>query len=150
MSWCFFGALDKPTKENAGFMSNSCYVRTKEGYVAIDSGPSYQFAKQAYNAMQKIEKLPVKYVLDSHGHDDHWLGNSFYKESGATIIGPESINTDYKEGDKTRMYTVLPENAIKGTHIIKLDKVIKKPFVLTLGGVEFQLTPITFRGSLCG
>ena len=25
--WCFFGALDKPTKENAGNMANNCYVK---------------------------------------------------------------------------------------------------------------------------
>jgi len=144
--WCFFGALDKPTKENAGFMSNNCYVKTNEGYLVVDTGPSYQFAKQAYAQMKKIADLPVKYVIDSHGHDDHWLGNNFYKEEfNATIIGPESINTDYKEGDKTRMYKVLPKNAIEGTHIVKVDKVVKEPETLKFGGTEFQLTPMKVR-----
>ena len=144
--WCFFGALDKPTKENAGFMSNNCYVKSSEGYVVIDTGPSYQFAKQAYTEMKKIADLPVKYVIDTHGHDDHWLGNSFYKEEfNATIIGPESINSDYKEGDKTRMYNILPKNAIEGTHIIKLDKVIKEPETLKVGNIEFQITPLKFK-----
>jgi len=85
----------------------------------------------------------VKYVIDSHGHDDHWLGNNFYKEEfNATIVGPESINSDYKDGDKTRMYAILPENAIDGTHIIKVDKVVKEPEVLKFGGAEFHLTPL--------
>jgi glyoxylase-like metal-dependent hydrolase (beta-lactamase superfamily II) len=144
--WCFFGALDKPTKENAGNMANNCYIRTNDGYLVMDTGPSYQFAKQAYQAMQKIADLPVKYVVNSHEHDDHWLGNGFYKKKfNATLIGPESINTDYKEGDKTRMYNILPANAIKGTHIIKLDKTPKKPYTILLGGEEFQIIPMPIK-----
>jgi glyoxylase-like metal-dependent hydrolase (beta-lactamase superfamily II) len=144
--WCFFGALDKPTKENAGFMVNSCYIKTNDGYLAMDTGPSYQFAKQSYEAMQKIEDLPVKYVVNSHEHDDHWLGNDFFKKRfGATLIGPESINKNYKDGDKTRMYNVLPPNAIKGTHIIKLDKIAKEPYTLTFGGEEFRIIPMDVK-----
>jgi len=144
--WCFFGAIEKPTKENAGNMANNCYIKTNDGYLVMDTGPSYQFAKQAYEAMQKIEKLPVKYVVNSHEHDDHWLGNDFYKKKfGTTLIGPESINTNYKDGDKTRMYNVLPKNAIEGTHIIDLDKVVKKKETLVLGGEKFDIIPMDVR-----
>jgi glyoxylase-like metal-dependent hydrolase (beta-lactamase superfamily II) len=96
--------------------------------------------------MQKIEDLPVKYVVNSHEHDDHWLGNDFYKQKFGTILmGPESINTNYKEGDKTRMFNVLPENAIKGTHIIDLDKVVKKQETLVLGGEKFDIIPMDVK-----
>jgi glyoxylase-like metal-dependent hydrolase (beta-lactamase superfamily II) len=144
--WCFFGALEPPTKENAGNMANNCYIKTNDGYLVMDTGPSYQFAKQAYEAMQKIEDLPVKYVVNSHEHDDHWLGNDFYKQKfGTTLMGPESINANYKEGDKTRMYNVLPENAIEGTHIIDLDKVVKKRETLVLGGEKFDIIPMDVK-----
>ena len=144
--WCFFGALEKPTKENAGNMANNCYIKTNDGYLVMDTGPSYQFAKQAYEAMQKIEDLPVKYVVNSHEHDDHWLGNDFYKKKfGTTLMGPESINTNYKDGDKTRMYNVLPKNAIEGTHIIDLDKVVKKRETLVLGGEKFDIIPMDVK-----
>jgi len=144
--WCFFGAIEKPTKANAGNMANNCYIRTNDGYLVMDTGPSYQFALQAYDAMSKIEKLPVKYVVNSHEHDDHWLGNDFYKKKfNTTLVGPESINTDYKDGDKTRMYKVLPSNAIKGTHIVKLDTTPKKPYTLMLGGEEFRIIPMDVK-----
>jgi len=144
--WCFFGAIEKPTKENAGNMANNCYIKTNDGYLVMDTGPSYQFAKQAYETMKKIENLPVKYVVNSHEHDDHWLGNDFYKqEFNATLMGPESINANYKEGDKTRMYNVLPANAIEGTHIIDLDKVVKKRETLTFGGEKFDIIPMDVK-----
>lgn len=145
--WCFFGALDKPTKENAGDMVNGCYIQTNDGWLVMDTGPSYAYAKQTYEAMSKIvANLPVKYVVNSHEHDDHWLGNDFYKKKfNATLIGPESINTNYKEGDKTRMFNILPANAIEGTHIIDLDKIVKKTITLNFGGEEFTIIPIDVK-----
>ena len=144
--WCFFGAIEKPTKENAGNMANNCYIKTNDGYLVMDTGPSYQFAKQAYEAMQKIEDLPVKYVVNSHEHDDHWLGNDFYKKKfGTTLMGPNSINTNYKDGDQTRMYNILPDNAIEGTHIIDLDKVVKERETLVFGGEKFDVIPMDVK-----
>ncbi|MCH9739803.1 MAG: MBL fold metallo-hydrolase [Epsilonproteobacteria bacterium] len=141
--WCFLGALEGPSKENAGDMVNTCYVKTKDSFVLIDSGPSYEYARQAYDTMSKIANLPVKTVITTHEHDDHWLGNSFYKDKfSAEIIGPKYINDHYKEGQETRMFRVLPENAIKGTKIIKVDTTPDKTLKLTVGGEEFEMVPI--------
>ena len=74
--WCFFGQMDMPTKDNAGDMSNSCYIKGDTEWIAWDSGPSYNFAKQAYAEMSKIANMPVSTVIVSHEHDDHWLGNN--------------------------------------------------------------------------
>ena len=142
-AWCFFGALEGPNKKNAGNMVNTCYVKTSDSFVVIDSGPSYQYAKQAYEQMSKVAKLSVKVVIITHEHDDHWLGNGYYKKQFNTeIIGPKYINEHYKDGDETRMYRILPENAIKGTKIVKIDKTPDKTLKLTIGGEEFEIVPI--------
>jgi len=141
--WCFFGAIEPPTKENAGNMANNCYIKTKDSYVVMDTGPSFQFAKQAYASMKKIADLPVSHVIISHEHDDHWLGNDFYKKTfKSKLIGPESVNTEYKEGTPTRMFNVLPKNAIEGTHIIKLDEIPKEKTSITVGGEKFDIIPM--------
>jgi glyoxylase-like metal-dependent hydrolase (beta-lactamase superfamily II) len=141
--WCFFGALEPPSKENGGAMVNSCYVKTKDSFVVIDSGPSYQFATQSYIAMSKIAKLPVKVVIASHEHDDHWLGNNYYKEKfSSKLIGSESIDLNHNVGDQTRMFQTLSKSAIKGTKIVKLDQHIKEPTIITVGGEVFEIIPI--------
>ena len=141
--WCFLGLLEGPSKENAGNMVNTCYVKTSDSYVVVDSGPSYQYAKQAYAVMSDIEKLPVSTVISTHEHDDHWLGNSFYKDKfKAEIIGPKHINDNYKDGDKTRMFKVLPTSAIEGTKIIPVDTIPTETLKLTIGGEEFEIVPI--------
>jgi glyoxylase-like metal-dependent hydrolase (beta-lactamase superfamily II) len=141
--WCFFGKLEVPNKNNGGFMSNSCFVQTDDSYVLIDSGPTYQFAKQAYETMAKIKNLPVKVVINTHDHDDHWLGNSFYKEKfNAKLIGVELQDKNYKEGDKTRMFQLLSKDAIDKTKIVKLDQHIKEVTQLDIGGEKFSLIPV--------
>jgi len=156
--WCFFGAMEMPTKENAGDMSNSCYIKGDSAWIAWDSGPSYIFAKQAYEAMQKIADMPVEAVVVSHEHDDHWLGNNYYKEvHGATIYGPVSINENYYgprhidgkdyPGMQTRMIKALYQNAIRGTVLAKVDKSFEETTELTLAGVKMEYVKVGYAHS---
>jgi glyoxylase-like metal-dependent hydrolase (beta-lactamase superfamily II) len=139
--WCMFGALEGPTKENAGFMSNSCYIETKDSWVLWDVGATYKFAKQAYEAMSKIKKMPVSTVIVSHEHDDHWLGAGFYKEKfGAKFIGTKLIGEHFKPGHEaeTRMYRILNPIDVEGTKIINVDEVYDNGTALEIGGVKMQ------------
>ena len=156
--WCFFGAMEMPTKENAGDMSNSCYIKGDDAWIAWDSGPSYIFAKQAYEAMQKIADMPVKAVVVSHEHDDHWLGNNYYKEvHGATIYGPASINENYYgprhidgkdyPGMQTRMIKALYQNAIRGTVLAKVDKHFEDTTTINISGVEMEYVKVGYAHS---
>ena len=141
--WCFFGKLEMPTKENGGDMSNHCYVKAKSSYILIDSGPTYKYAQAAYKEMSKIHNLPVSYVINTHEHDDHWLGNNFYKEQfNAKLLGVELQDKNYKEGQKTRMHKLLTKDAINGTKIVKLDTHIKENKIITLDGEKFEFVPV--------
>jgi len=112
--YCFFGLAQVMDKRNNGNMSNSCFVNMGTSYLVIDSGPTFQYATQAYAQMQKIKKLRVSYVINSHVHDDHWLGNGFYKKQGAQIIGPSNFK-DLPKAKITRMQKRISEKAFQGT-----------------------------------
>lgn len=145
-TWCFLGAVAVPSEKNGGFMSNSCFIKTKSSYVVVDSGGTYEFAKQSYAAMSKIEKLPVNIVIATHEHDDHWLGNSYYKEKfKAKLLGPSSINANYHKGDKTRLMRMLPSFITKGTKIIPIDEEIEEETTLIEGGVKIMIIPFGFK-----
>lgn len=140
--WCFFGKLEAPTKENGGFMSNSCYIKTNKSYVLIDSGASYDFANQAYKAMEKIEKLPVNTVITTHSHDDHWLGNNFYKEKfNAKIYGPALINKEFNANSEIRGVKVLSEENKKNTKFVAIDEIINETKTLNIDGKEIIVIP---------
>jgi glyoxylase-like metal-dependent hydrolase (beta-lactamase superfamily II) len=143
--YCFFGKLENISKENAGNIVNSCFVQTKEGFVVIDSGPTYAYASQAYTQMQKIAKLPVKYVIITHDHDDHWQGNSFYKSKGALLIGPRTYEQNVLAGMETRMQRILGKELYGKTKIVKLDTIVDDNISMSVGNEIFeikQLEPI--------
>ena len=167
--WCFFGQLDMPTKDNAGDMSNSCYIKGDTQWIAFDTGPSYIFAKQAYAQMSKIADMPVKTVIVSHEHDDHWLGNNYYKEvHGAKIIGPESINVNYYgprlnvkdeghdgatgevgnfPGMQTRMIKALYQNAIRGTKLALVDEAFEHTTKFEISGIKMEYVKVGYSHS---
>jgi len=141
--WCFFGKLEMPTKQNGGDMSNSCYIKANTSYILIDSGATFKYAKEAYKQMSKINKLPVSTVFNSHLHDDHWLGNNFYKEKfGAKLIGTKAQDDAYKPGDKTRMFKFLTPDAVEGTKIVKLDEHISGNKTMKIDGVEIKIVNV--------
>lgn len=144
--WCFFGALEPPTKSNGGNMVNSCYIKAKNSFIIFDSGPSYQYAKQSYAAMSKIANLPVKTVIVGHEHDDHWLGNSFYKDKfGAKLIGIKVIDDKYKDFSQTRMSKILTKNATKNTKVVKLDEYIDKTKTMIIDGEVLELNYLEYK-----
>ncbi len=137
--YCFFGKLENISKENAGNIVNTCFVQTKEGFVVIDSGPTYAYAAQAYEQMQHIAKLPVKYVINKHDHDDHWLGNSFYKDKGALLIGPRTYEENTLSGMETRMHSTLGDMLFAKTKIVKLDMIVDNNFTLKIADDVFEI-----------
>jgi len=156
--WCYFGAMEMPTKENAGDMSNSCYIKGDDQWITWDTGPSYIFAKQAYAEMKKIKDMPVKTVIISHEHDDHWLGNNYYKEvHGAKIIGAHSINENYfgprhiegkdYPGMQTRMIKALYQNATRDTVLALTDEAHDDTVEFEISGVKMEYVKVGYAHS---
>jgi len=75
---CVIGDFNPPTKQNLGFVSNTCYVDMGNSLVALDAGPTYEFAKEFYALIHKeYPNKRVKAVVLTNFHDDRVLGASF-------------------------------------------------------------------------
>ncbi len=145
-TWCFLGHVAMPNETNGGFMSNNCFVQTKDSYIVVDSGGTYEYASQAYAVMKKIKDLPVKSVIATHEHDDHWLGNAFYKDKfNAKLYGPKSINENHKPGTKTRLMMMLPKEITKNTRIVPIDEDIVKETTIEEGEVKVMMIPFDMK-----
>ncbi|WP_304545668.1 MBL fold metallo-hydrolase [Sulfurimonas microaerophilic] len=112
--YCFFGAPQAINKDNNGNMVNSCFVDMGESYLVIDSGPTYNYAKEVYGVMKTIKDQPIAYVINTHAHDDHWLGNSYYKKLGVDIIGSAQFKNEAKV-EVTRMQRNVTKEAYENT-----------------------------------
>lgn len=113
-TYCFFGLAEVMDEHNNGNMVNSCFVNMGKSYLVIDSGPTYQFAAQAYTKMKEIQALPVSFVINTHTHDDHWLGNAYYKELGVAILGSKEFANE-PIVQETRMQMRITKEAYAGT-----------------------------------
>ena len=83
-----YAAIDDP-KGGAG--SNSGFVIGDDGVAVIDTFVNPAAAKQLLAEIQKLTKLPVRFVVNTHYHLDHVAGNGVFAETGALIIGHRNI-----------------------------------------------------------
>ena len=142
--YCFFGLAQVMDKRNNGNMSNSCFVNMGTSYLVIDSGPTFQFAEQAYAQMQKINNLPISYIIDTHIHDDHWLGNSYYKTLHVKMIG----STAFKELpilERTRMQRRISKEAYKKTTQIFPTILVDKEKILIIDGKRVDIKSVNHK-----
>lgn len=79
--------------------ANSVFIVNDEDVVVVDSTLTPGTAKETIAALRKITNKPVKYVINTHWHDDHIMGNQAYRDAypGVQFIG--HVNTrDYLPG----------------------------------------------------
>lgn len=85
-----YAAIDKP-KSSAG--SNAGFVIGEDGVAVIDTFEDAKAAQQLLAEIQKLTKLPVKFVVNTHYHLDHVTGNGVFAQSGAVIMAQENVRT---------------------------------------------------------
>ncbi|MFK5938345.1 MAG: MBL fold metallo-hydrolase [Sulfurimonas sp.] len=141
---CFFGLPEVMDEHNNGNMSNSCFVNMGQSYLVIDSGPTYQYAKDAYKKIIKQKKLPVTYVINTHLHDDHWLGNAYYKDNGAKIIGSGAFKS-LPILKQTRMQRRISKEAYKGTRQIMPSIFVEDEKILDFNGKKVYIKSVNHK-----
>lgn len=70
------------------FVSNTVFIVNDEDVVVVDTGVGPSTARATIAALRKLTAKPVKFVINTHWHDDHVMGNASYR---ATFPGVEFI-----------------------------------------------------------
>ncbi|MDB5863389.1 MAG: glyoxylase-related zinc-dependent hydrolase [Betaproteobacteria bacterium] len=66
--------------------SNNAFLVTDEGVLVIDTRQHPKRAEELVATIRKITDKPIRWVVNTHAHGDHYFGNSVFKREGATII----------------------------------------------------------------
>jgi len=71
--------------------SNAAVIETNDGLVVVDTHSKPSAAQALYQDIQGVSKKPVKKIINSHFHWDHWQGNQVYAQAnpGCEIIASE-------------------------------------------------------------
>lgn len=128
--------------ENHGDISNACLIIGSTSVAVIDTGGSYAVGKALRDAIGKITDKPVRYVINTHMHPDHVLGNAAFEGIGAEFVGHHKLpaalaaRTDsYLRNARER----LGDSGFAGTKIVMPTKLVTDTLDLDLGGRDLTL-----------
>jgi quinoprotein relay system zinc metallohydrolase 2 len=135
------GRLELASSENLGGIANIGFVVGDTAVAVIDSGGSYRDGLGLLAAIREATDLPIRYVINTHMHPDHILGNSAFVSDSVTFIGhanlPRAIATrgdHYLDANR-----LLIGAGFAGTEIVLPNLTVEDRLDLDLGGRTLAL-----------
>jgi glyoxylase-like metal-dependent hydrolase (beta-lactamase superfamily II) len=129
-------ARDLPNAENGGWNSNSVFVVTPRGILLFDSGSSRAIGAAIKNTIATVSTQPVRWIINSHAHGDHWLGNAAFAESVEQIISSSEVKREIEANGRNwvEMFDSMTSGVTGDSPILAPNRAIDETTELALGG----------------
>lgn len=131
-----------PNIENKGWNSNTAFVETSEGLLVFDTGSSETIGKALIKAIRTVSNKPIKWVINSHSHGDHWLGNgAFVAEKPLEMIASDvATGLMHKSGhDWVDRFNTMTDGATGKFTPVPAKNPLVKAMKRSFGGVAVQI-----------
>jgi len=131
------------SSENQGFMSNAGFVVTRDGVVVFDALASPPLAEKLLGLIRTITRQPIKRVIVSHYHADHFYGLQVFKAQGAEIWAHRAAEGATRTDEaalrlaqrKEALFPWVDDN----THLLEADHFVDGDTDFEMGGLHFAL-----------
>jgi len=140
------GETGLPSSANRGFTSNAGFVVTSEGVVVFDTLGTPVLGRELLAAIRKITPLPVRRVIVSHYHADHFYGLAAFQAAGAEIWAHRAVR-EYLAGPAPKAR--LEERSRTLSAWVPADMALVAPSIyleeersFKLGGLSFRVFPV--------
>lgn len=80
-TWLVEGKTEDFNRINGGNIVNTAFVVTGDGVVLLDTGPSLRYGNELRQLINSVTDQPIRFVLNTHHHPDHFLGNQAFRDS---------------------------------------------------------------------
>jgi len=140
--YAYVGDTEGRTYENEAINANLGLVVTPAGALLIDSGASFQGAKQIAESAKMVTPQPIKWVINTGGQDHRWMGNGYFKAQGAVIMAHADAEVDMKARGPEHLAANAPvlKEKFKGTEIVLPTRWLQDADTrLDLGGLAVQV-----------
>jgi glyoxylase-like metal-dependent hydrolase (beta-lactamase superfamily II) len=87
-TYFFFGNIAEVDGYNRGFNANAGFVVTRDGVLVVDALGTPALARRMIASIRKVTRKPIRYLLITHAHPDHFYGASAF----ATLPGLKVIS----------------------------------------------------------
>lgn len=146
-AYVFQGKAGMADNANAGFMSNAGFVVTPDGVVVFDALGTPALGEAMVRAIRGVTRQPIRRVIVSHYHADHFYGLQAFKAAGAEIWAHEQ-GSAYLASDIASLRLEQRKQSLKPwvdrhTRLLPADRWLRfpdgKPIAFALGGVHFRI-----------
>ncbi len=141
------GSHEEADNENLGAIANVGFITGDECVAVIDSGGSFREGELLREAIRQQTDLPICYVINTHVHPDHILGNAAFKADNPEFIGHEKLPAAMASRKQhfAKQFSEILGEAYQGTEFIEADNLVSigKPLRIDLGNRPLLLTAYT-------
>ena len=74
-------ALIRREPASVWFNPNNVFIIGKKDVIVVDANISSEYTREVLGALRKLTDKPVKYVVNTHWHEDHIIGNRVYRDA---------------------------------------------------------------------
>lgn len=140
------GVLEEWQPSNAGDVANLAFVVGSRCVAVIDTGGTPQVGQRLLAAIRKTTPLPVCYVVNTHAHPDHVLGNvAFNGLAGEPVqfVGHARLGASLAARERHMLNTLQRDFGLSlpRESIVYPTLVADGPLEIDLGDRPLQLTP---------
>jgi quinoprotein relay system zinc metallohydrolase 2 len=141
------GSHEVANNKNLGAIANVGFIIGNECVAVIDSGGSFREGELLRKTIRQETDLPICYVINTHVHPDHILGNAAFKNDDPEFIGHEKLPAAMasREQHFAKQFSEILGDAYKGTEFIEAETLVMvdSPLKLDLGNRPLILTAYT-------
>jgi len=136
------GRYEIPSADNRGDIANASFVVGNDAVAVIDTLGSAKMGHALRAAVRAVTDKPIRYVINTHMHPDHVLGNAAFKEDQPQIVGHHKLARGLAaRADRylARNKDMLGDEAFEGCEIILPTMSVDDKTTLDLGGRSLVL-----------
>ena len=140
------GETGLPSHANRGFTSNAGFVITREGVVVFDTLGTPVLGEELLAAIRRLTRAPIRHVIVSHYHADHFYGLAAFKAEGARIHAHEAakayLASDAPKARLEERSRSLAPWVPAGMPLVVADQWLSRESAFKLGGLTFRILPV--------
>jgi glyoxylase-like metal-dependent hydrolase (beta-lactamase superfamily II) len=142
--WVVQGESAQGSAANRNFISNAGFVVTGDGVVVVDALGSPTLAEELIAEIRRVTSQPIRHVIVTHYHADHFYGLQAFKAIGANIVAHRAAGEYLNSDTAQRRLAVSREELFpwidERTRLVAPDRWLDQPdTVLRVGTFEFQI-----------
>ena len=132
---------DLPSADNGGWNSNSAFVVTGSGVLLFDSGSSVGIGRAIRKTIAGVTPQPVRWIVNSHAHGDHWLGNAAFADSVEQVYASAEVAAAIKAGGAAWVdrFDEMTGGITGKSEILPPDRTVGQATELSFGEVQVSL-----------